>query len=251
MRFIQDSNFHHNDHYLPTIMLAYPILNKNYATAYSFKASSRTIGRYINEGHWEETHICIRQKDHMPVLESGFEKIYNDIGTVFFILKDAKAKIYSGLLEVSEFSAYRDNVHSINKYKGILKKFLVDAKDIKMDTHYGRYYQSMYYSILGLTGKELFGIDIDHPDYKYKYNVVTGKDYPDKWWDQPKFYSNKEGYDLVTEALAAVPSYVSKFWYDYIKEEQKFEALCRKKLSLISKKDHQSFVSSQEKLYII
>jgi len=249
MRFIHDSNFHHND-YLPSLMLAYPILNRGYGIVYSFKASSRTIGRYITDGHWDETHLCIRKKDNMPVLELGFEKIYNDIDTVFFILKDAKAKIYSGLLEVSDSKEFRER-DKIPKYKNALIKFLADAKDIIMDTHYGRYYQGMYYSILGLSDKELFGIDIEHPDYKYKYNVVTGNDYPDRWWDQPKFYTNKKGYDIVTEALADSPSDVSKFWYDYIKEEQKFEAICRKKLSLISKKDHQSFVSSQEKLYII
>lgn len=249
MRFIPDSNYHHNDD-LPTLMFAYPILNRGYGIIYSFKASSRTIGRYINEGHWEETHICIRQKDSMPVLEAGFQKIYNDIDTVFIILKDAKTKVLSGLLEVSDFKDYR-SVDRIHRYKDILIKFLVDAKDNPIDTHYGRYYRSMYYGILGLTDKKLFGIDIEHPDYKYKYNVITGKDYPDRWWEQPKFYSNKEGYDIIEDALASVPSDVSKFWYDYIKEEQKFEALCRKKLSLISKKDHQEFVSLQEKLYII
>lgn len=249
MRFIPDSNFHHSND-LPTLMLAYPVLNRRYAYAYSFKASSRTIGRYINEGHLEETHICIRQKDYMPVLESGFEKIYKDIDTVFLIIKDAKTKIYSGLLEVSDYKEYREP-NNLSRYKQILRKFLIDAKDSPIDTHYGRYYQSMYYGILGLTNKKLFGIDIEHPDYKYKYNVVTGKDYPSKWWEQPKFYSNKEGYDIVAEALAAVPSDISDFWYKFIKEEQKFEALCRKKLSFISKKDHQEFVSLQDKLYII
>lgn len=249
MRYIQDSNFHHND-YLPTLMLSYPILNKGYGIVYSFKASSRTIGRYIIDGHWEETSISIRQKDNMALLETGFENIYNDIGTVFFILKDAKAKVYSGLLEVSDYKEFK-GLGKIDSYKKVLIKFLADAKDTMINTHYGRYYQGMYYCILGLSDKKLFGIDMEHPDYKYKYNVVTGKDYPDRWWEQPKFYTNKEGYDLVTEALAASPSDVSKFWYDYIKEEQKFEAICRKKLSLISKKDHQSFVSSQEKLYIV
>lgn len=249
MRFISDSNFHQNKD-LPSLMFAYPILNKGYAIVFSFKASSRNIGRYVDEGHFEESHICIRYPDYMPVFEKGFENIYKQIDTVFFILKDAKTKIYSGLLEVSDFKEYR-NFDRLPLYKDALKKFLINAKDTIIDTHYGRYYQSMYYGIIGLSDKELFGIDIEHPDYKYKYNIITGKDYPDKWWEQPKFFSNKEGYDIVTEALSEVPSEVSQFWYDYIKEEQKYEALCRKKLSLISKKDHQEFVSLQEKLYII
>ena len=248
MRFVVDSNTFQN-HDLTSLKFAYPTLGKEYAYLYSFKASSRTIGRYVHDGHFEETNITISRENSRPLMEKGFDRIYEQIHTVFCIFKDAKTKIYSGLLEVSDYKDH-NRAGTLDKYKEELKKFLIERKDIEIDAHFARYYQSMYYSILGLTDKKVFAIDIDHPDYQYVYNVVTAEDYAERWWDQPKFYTNKEGYKILIQALAESPSDVSKFWYDFIKKEQQFEALCRAKIPFIAKKDHKQFVSSKEKLYI-
>lgn len=248
MRFINKSNDYHNTD-LITLKFAFPAIHKKYAYLYSFKASSRTIGRYVYDGHFEETNISINKSNFRPLMERGFDKIYDQIHTVFCIFKDAKTKIYSGLLEVSD---YKDHVRldTLDEYREVLKEFLIERKTMEVDAHFGRYYQSLYYTLLGLTDKKIQAIDIDHPDYRYVYNVVTADDYHERWWDQPKFYTNKEGYNILIDALNNLPSEHSQFWFDFIKKEQQFEALCRAKIPMISKKDHQKFVSSQEKLYI-
>ena len=122
MRFAVGSNTFQNLD-LTCLKFAYPTLSKEYAYLYSFKASSRTIGKYVDEGHFEETNITISRENSRPLMEKGFEKIYDKIDTIFCIFKDAKTKVYSGLLEVSNYKDH-NRAGTLDEYKEELKKFL-------------------------------------------------------------------------------------------------------------------------------
>lgn len=249
MRTVINSNSVHDNMLVP-LTLAYPIKIPEYGYIFSFKVSSRVIERYYKKGYLDRTNFSIDNKRNTKV-EVGFENILRSLDTIFILLKDAKEKVYSGILERSEYKDYRENKDIANLYKPILRDYLVNASFDNLDPHHGRYFESLYYTILGIYGKTLYSIDLDHKDYKHVYNIVTAKDYHKDFSDHPKLHTNSLGYELIADWLEELPANISKRWYDLISREQHFEKLVREILTPISKKDHQKFVNTKHNPYIV
>jgi hypothetical protein len=251
MRNVEDSNAIHDDNLIP-ISLAYPARNFDYGYLYSLKASSRVINTYTHTGYLEKTTFSINEKSKAVIMEQGFQNVFKKIDTCFIVLKDAKEKIYSGILEVSEYKNYRHGKHEMHHYiHKVLKKYLEDNQGPYLDMHHGRYFESLYYTILGIQNKKLFSIDLDNKDYKYTYNIVEAKDFYKESDNNPKHYTNSNGYDVLRSVLNALDIKDSIFWYELIAREQLFEKLVRKKLTPISKINHQRFVNSKHNPYIV
>ena len=250
MRSIINSNSVHDNMLIP-LTLAYPKKYSEYGYIFSFKVSSRVIERYVFDGYLDKTHFSIDNKKSVKI-EEGFNNVLRNIDTIFILLKDAKEKVYSGILERSDYKDYKDSKNTLNFYKPILRDYLTNTKfEEKLDPHHGRYFESMYYVILGIYGKTMYSIDLDHKDYKHTYNIVSAKDYHKDFSDHPKLHTNSLGYDLIANLLEELPANISKKWYDLISREQHFEKLVREIITPISKKDHQKFVNTKHNPYIV
>ena len=241
MRYNKDSNSTHDNRLIP-IMLSYPKETKGHAFVYSLKVSSRVIEDYLKKGILEQTAFSINE-DNYSSMEEGFHNVFREIETLFFILKNAKQKIYSGILEVTNYKDYKAE-NNLTEYAKKLKGYLTSHYvQSTLDIHHGRYYESLYYVYLVIKNKTIFSVDLDSVEFNGNYNIVEAKEYQKNYTHHPKSYTNSTGYSLVEEALSTSNAQTNVFWNKLIQTEEHFEKIIKRKLNPINRKDYEKLLT--------
>lgn len=193
-----------------------------------------------------------------PVNKGPILSLLPEVQNIFFLVRNPREKLYSGLLESSKFKSFviitNDTVpklvegRTIEQYEDKLATYLeMTYNQIKikgvLDGHHSRYFKSLYSMLPIFKNTNLHLINIDAPDFYLNYNILAATEYPNTAPLRPEIHTNKSGYAVVDNVLNRNKHTLwSQYWLKLAAEEEAFYKILTNRVETVSRQTFEKLI---------